>query len=111
MRHYGHESIPGLDPDAEILLNMNNGLPLTLHSFLICAGYVQQMNCLQFYATITCLPSHKRSAQMKNMGMVLLAVWLIATGLKSVIHLSFQYDSLIFGAIAIIAGVLIILRR
>lgn len=48
---------------------------------------------------------------MKNMGMVLLAVWLIATGLKSVIHLSFQYDSLIFGAIAIIAGVLIILRR
>ena len=48
---------------------------------------------------------------MKNMGMMLLAVWLIATGLKGVIHLSFQYDSLIFGAIAIIAGVLIILRR
>lgn len=48
---------------------------------------------------------------MKNMGMMLLAVWLIATGLKGVINLSFHYDSLIFGAIAIIAGVLIILRR
>jgi len=48
---------------------------------------------------------------MKNMGMVLLSVWLIATGLKGVINLSFQHDSLIFGAIAIVAGVLIILRR
>lgn len=48
---------------------------------------------------------------MKNMGMILLAIWLIATGLRGVISLSFEYDSLIFGAIAIAAGVLILLKR
>ena len=48
---------------------------------------------------------------MKNMGMILLAVWLIATGLRGVINLSFEYDALIFGAIAIAAGVLILLKR
>lgn len=48
---------------------------------------------------------------MRNMGMILLAVWLIATGLGSVIDISFQYDSLVFGIIAIAAGVLILLKR
>ena len=48
---------------------------------------------------------------MKNMGMILLAIWLIATGLRSVISLSFQFDFIIFGAIAIAAGILILLKR
>ena len=48
---------------------------------------------------------------MRNMGMILLAIWLIATGLRSVINLSFQFDFLIFGAIAIAAGILILLKR
>lgn len=48
---------------------------------------------------------------MKNIGMILLAVWLIATGLRGVVNLSFQNDSLVFGILAIIAGVLLIMRR
>lgn len=48
---------------------------------------------------------------MKNIGMIVLAVWLIATGLRGVVNLSFQNDALVFGVLAIIAGVLIIMRR
>jgi len=48
---------------------------------------------------------------MKNIGMIVLAVWLIATGLRGVINLHFQNDALVFGIIAIIAGVLILMRR
>jgi len=48
---------------------------------------------------------------MKNIGMILLAVWLMAMGLKGVINLSFQYDALIFGVLAIVAGALILLKR
>ena len=48
---------------------------------------------------------------MKNIGMILLSVWLIATGLRGVINLSFQHDSLIFGIVAIAAGVFIFLKR
>ncbi len=48
---------------------------------------------------------------MRNIGMILLAIWLIATGLRSVIDISFQYDALILGVIAIAAGVLILLKR
>jgi len=48
---------------------------------------------------------------MKNIGMIVLAVWLIATGLRGVINFSFQNDALVFGILAIIAGVLLIMRR
>lgn len=48
---------------------------------------------------------------MKNIGMIVLAVWLIATGLRGVINLQFHNDALVFGIIAIIAGVLILMRR
>jgi hypothetical protein len=48
---------------------------------------------------------------MKNMGFTLLGIWLIAMGLRGAMNLAFQYDSLIFGIIAIVAGVLIILKR
>lgn len=48
---------------------------------------------------------------MKNLGMLLLAVWLIATGLRSVIDLRFAYDTVIFGVLAIVAGILLLARR
>lgn len=48
---------------------------------------------------------------MKNLGMILLGIWLIAMGLQSVIRLSFAHDTLVYGIVAIAAGVLIILRR
>ena len=48
---------------------------------------------------------------MKNIGMMVLAVWLVATGLRAVIDISFQNDDLVFGLVAIAAGILIIMRR
>ncbi len=48
---------------------------------------------------------------MKNIGLLLLGVWLIAAGLKSVIQLSFVHDNLILGLLAIVAGVFVVLRR
>lgn len=48
---------------------------------------------------------------MRNLGTLLLAIWLIVWGLKSVIGLSFHYDYLVLGVLAIVAGVVLILRR
>lgn len=48
---------------------------------------------------------------MRNLGTLLLAIWLIVWGLKSVIGLSFHYDYLVLGVLAIVAGVVLILKR
>jgi hypothetical protein len=48
---------------------------------------------------------------MKNVGTLLLGVWLVATGLKSVIRLNFDYDWLVLGILALVSGVLLILKR
>lgn len=48
---------------------------------------------------------------MKNIGMLVLGVWLIASGLKSVAGLRFDYDYVVLGVLAIVAGALIIVRR
>jgi hypothetical protein len=47
----------------------------------------------------------------KNLGMLLLAAWLILTGLISLFAFSFQGLSLVMGILAIAAGVLILLGR
>lgn len=48
---------------------------------------------------------------MKNLGLLLLGVWLIATGLFDLVDLRFRHDGLVMSALAIAAGVLVILRR
>jgi hypothetical protein len=48
---------------------------------------------------------------MKSAGILLLGVWLVAQGLISLIGLSFNGMHMIMGALAVVAGVLIILRR
>ncbi len=48
---------------------------------------------------------------MRNVGMLLLGIWLIASGLKAVIHLSFEYDWLLLGILAMVSGLLIVLKR
>lgn len=53
----------------------------------------------------------KLGMKNQNIGMLLLGIWLIVMGLRGVINLSFQNDALIFGILAIAAGVLIIMRR
>lgn len=47
----------------------------------------------------------------KGIGMALLAIWLIANGVISIIGLSFTGLPLIMAALAIVAGVLILLGK
>ena len=50
-------------------------------------------------------------AGTKNLGMLLLAIWLIATGVLAFVHLPFAQTGLVLAALAIAAGVLILLGR
>jgi hypothetical protein len=47
----------------------------------------------------------------KSLGMILLGIWLIMTGLIPLLHLSFEGLSLIMLLLAIAAGVLVLLGR
>jgi len=47
----------------------------------------------------------------RNIGMLLLAIWLILTGLIALFGLSFQALGLIMGLLAIAAGIFILLGR
>jgi hypothetical protein len=47
----------------------------------------------------------------KGLGTLLLAIWLIASGVITILNLSFTGMNIIMAVIAIAAGVLIILRR
>jgi hypothetical protein len=48
---------------------------------------------------------------MKSIGRLLLGTWLILTGLKAVINLHFNYDYMVLGALAIVAGAFVALGR
>lgn len=47
----------------------------------------------------------------KNLGMLLLAIWLIVTGLLAFVSISFPYLREIVAALAIAAGILLLLGR
>lgn len=47
----------------------------------------------------------------KNLGMILLGIWLIMTGLIPLLHLNFEGLSLIMAILAIVSGALIMLGR
>ena len=47
----------------------------------------------------------------KNIGMLVLAIWLMLSGLIALVGLSFQGLAIIMGALAIAAGVLIVIGR
>ena len=47
----------------------------------------------------------------KNLGMLLLAIWLIVTGLLAFVSISFPFMGQIMAVLAIAAGVLILLGR
>jgi len=40
-----------------------------------------------------------------------LGAWLVLTGLNSVINLNFKYESTVMGILALVAGVLVIIRK
>ena len=46
-----------------------------------------------------------------NLGTILLAIWLILTGLLSLLSLSFAGSAIVFGVLALAAGVLLLLGR
>ena len=48
---------------------------------------------------------------MKNLGLILLGVWLIATGLIAIIDLNFRGMHMIMAVLALVAGILILIRR
>ena len=48
---------------------------------------------------------------MKNLGTLLLAAWLILWGLKNLAGLSFNYDYMVLGILAIVAGVFLAIKR
>ncbi len=47
----------------------------------------------------------------KNLGLLLLSIWLIATGATAFVHINFAQPQLILAALAIAAGVLLLLER
>jgi hypothetical protein len=47
----------------------------------------------------------------KNLGMLLLAIWLILTGLVPLLNLSFSGFGTVMGILAIAAGVVILIGR
>jgi hypothetical protein len=47
----------------------------------------------------------------KNLGFLLLAIWLILYGLLAVFNFSFNGQGIIMGILALIAGVLILINR
>jgi len=58
--------------------------------------------------------SHKEVSNMKvtkNLGMLLLSIWLILNGLIALVSFSFQGLPLIMAILAMIAGVLILVGR
>ena len=50
-------------------------------------------------------------AGTKNVGMLLLGIWLVATGALAFVHVPFANTGAILSALAIAAGVLILLGR
>lgn len=47
----------------------------------------------------------------RNLGMSLLSIWLIATGAMAFVQVNFAHTGLVMGALAIAAGVLLLLGR
>ena len=47
----------------------------------------------------------------KNLGFLLLGIWLILYGLLAVFGVNFQYQALIMGLLALVAGALILINR
>jgi len=47
----------------------------------------------------------------RNLGLLLLGIWLILTGLLPLLHISFPAEGIALTLLAIAAGVLIVLQR
>lgn len=52
-----------------------------------------------------------RSSLGKGLGMVVLAIWLILTGLRPLVGFHFSGEGVVLGIMAVVAGALLILQR
>jgi hypothetical protein len=50
-------------------------------------------------------------ARGRSIGMILLAIWLIITGLMALFAMPIPYANIILGLLALIAGILILIGR
>lgn len=57
------------------------------------------------------LLSKKGSCMRKEIGLMLAGVWLALEGLVRLADLNFRYDDLVMGALALAAGVMMIIKR
>ena len=48
---------------------------------------------------------------MKDVGMLLLAIYLIVMGVKGIFGLTFPFDAMVLGVLATVSGVLLILKK
>ncbi|MEJ2480785.1 MAG: hypothetical protein P8011_03755 [Acidihalobacter sp.] len=48
---------------------------------------------------------------LKQLGLTLAGVWLLATGLIDLLHVRFEYRDLVMAGLAVIAGLLLIVQR
>lgn len=46
-----------------------------------------------------------------KIGNILLGIWLVLQGLIGILNLSFRYDDLVVGLLALVAGVLVMARK
>jgi hypothetical protein len=49
--------------------------------------------------------------RIRDLGLLLLSIWLILTGLITILHLSFTGEDILMAVLAIAAGILLLLRR
>lgn len=48
---------------------------------------------------------------MKQLGLTLAGVWLLATGLIELLHVRFEYRALVMAGLAVVAGLLLVVQR
>ncbi|OBS09580.1 hypothetical protein [Acidihalobacter prosperus] len=48
---------------------------------------------------------------MRRLGFVLTGIWLLLTGLSTLVHIRFEYRELLMSALAVVAGIMLILQR
>jgi hypothetical protein len=81
-----------------------------VHPIFPCRNYRHPRSLLNTWAGITQRETTMAITSGKSIGMILLAVWLILTGLIPILNLSFSGLGLVMQILAIAAGVCILLR-
>lgn len=66
---------------------------------------------LAIAAGVLFLMEGRRTRLSKNLGMLLLAIWLIVSGLLPLLNINFPASGIVLALLAVAAGVLLLIRR